>query len=399
MARLLLLTLALALAACNPPAMAADGATATPVPGGAALATLSPPAAAPTEPPAPSATAPAPPPTATRAAPPPTATALPTATPLPEPALRQLATGGCCVNPSWRADSGAVRFIDRPASAAPVGLYEIALDEDAPVSAGTLVTTTLPASFSAADGRFIVTTGPGQPTIEERATGRVTTLPEGASQISISPDGARVVWQIREDGGSGPSSQAESAFWTAAIDGSGARLLLRARGASVSGWLGDEALLLQARERGESDERVLLRLDLEEGRMEELARGARISGLALSPERRWLAFYISLDQIEPARNGLWLLDTATGERQQLPAAGAYRWRDGTRLLLMPMEMGARSMRLIEVDAATGDVRALTDPARLPFRVANNDWHVSPDGRHIVFVSADDGNLWLLTLGR
>jgi hypothetical protein len=50
---------------------------------------------------------------------------------------------------------------------------------------------------------------------------------------------------------------------------------------------------------------------------------------------------------------------------------------------------------VEIDAATGKVRALTDPAVTSFRAAGGDWPVSPDGQRIVFVSAADHNLWVL----
>ena len=48
------------------------------------------------------------------------------------------------------------------------------------------------------------------------------------------------------------------------------------------------------------------------------------------------------------------------------------------------------------DVTTGEQRILTDPAQ-PFRIANDDWHVSPDGRHVVFWNADDSALWLISL--
>jgi hypothetical protein len=52
--------------------------------------------------------------------------------------------------------------------------------------------------------------------------------------------------------------------------------------------------------------------------------------------------------------------------------------------------------LWQVQAGGGQPEPLTDPAVTPFKVANGDWSVSPDGQHIVFVSAADHNLWLLT---
>jgi Tol biopolymer transport system component len=40
---------------------------------------------------------------------------------------------------------------------------------------------------------------------------------------------------------------------------------------------------------------------------------------------------------------------------------------------------------------------VTDPAITPFKVANGDWTVSPDGRYVAFVESRDHNIWLLAL--
>jgi hypothetical protein len=401
----LLALLMLALAACSSPVLSSPEIAETPATGRANVATPTvPPTASPAPAPsrAPEQLAVASPTVVEATAipsptvPPPTATALPSPTPVPEPSLRQLATGGCCVNPSWRPDGEAIRFLDRPSAAAPAGIYEILLSSPEPVDMGVLVTTTLPSGIGTTSDRYTVTTGSGQVTIEERATGRIYTLPEGASQVVISPDETRVAWQVRSDGGSGgPFIQAHSAIWVATLDGDDPQLLLEGRGASISGWLGAESLLLQARDEADEDERRLLRVDLPAGRITELDRGARFSGLSISRGGTRAVYFISLDYDDPDQNGLWVLDTTTGVKEPLPQAGAYRWRDGTRLLFIPLELQASTMRLQEYDAVTSTWKELTDPARLPFRVANNDWIVSPDGSQIVFVSADDNNLWLL----
>jgi Tol biopolymer transport system component len=54
-------------------------------------------------------------------------------------------------------------------------------------------------------------------------------------------------------------------------------------------------------------------------------------------------------------------------------------------------------RLWQVDVESGAATPLTDAAITPFKIANGDWSVSPDGRHVAFVSASDNNIWLLTL--
>ena len=76
---------------------------------------------------------------------------------------------------------------------------------------------------------------------------------------------------------------------------------------------------------------------------------------------------------------------------------SYRWRDDGRLLVVPLDLTQAVHQLWEVQAATGEAYPLTDRASTPFKIANGDWSVSPDGQRIAFVSASDGNIWLLEL--
>jgi Tol biopolymer transport system component len=46
---------------------------------------------------------------------------------------------------------------------------------------------------------------------------------------------------------------------------------------------------------------------------------------------------------------------------------------------------------------TGQTDPLTDPETTPLRIEGGDWTLSPDGKKVVFVSAVDQNLWLVTL--
>jgi Tol biopolymer transport system component len=45
---------------------------------------------------------------------------------------------------------------------------------------------------------------------------------------------------------------------------------------------------------------------------------------------------------------------------------------------------AISHELWELDANTGETRRLTNPDVTPFKIANGDWAVSPDGQHVAF---------------
>jgi Tol biopolymer transport system component len=127
-------------------------------------------------------------------------------------------------------------------------------------------------------------------------------------------------------------------------------------------------------------------------------RAERPRGTLLSPDGQWLAYFVTLGD-EAAENGLWLVRTDGTERRQLDRElfGSYQWRDAHRLLILPFQPAATWHELWEYDLRTGQARRLTDPDVTPFKVANGDWQVSPDGRHVAFVASQDRNIWVLTL--
>ena len=87
------------------------------------------------------------------------------------------------------------------------------------------------------------------------------------------------------------------------------------------------------------------------------------------------------------------------ERRQLDGTlfGDYAWRDARRLLIIPFRPDAAYHELWQYDVETGQARRLIDSEITPFKVANADWQVSPNGQHLVFVESSDHNIWMLTL--
>jgi Tol biopolymer transport system component len=157
-------------------------------------------------------------------------------------------------------------------------------------------------------------------------------------------------------------------------------------------------LLLNGRDSLESREQVLYTFSLTDGGRTELVRAERLRGGLLSPDRAWLVYFIALDK-DPAQNGLWLVRTdGTGRRRLDPDLfGAYQWRDSHRLLIIPFRPEAVFHEFWELDVETGETHRLTNPEVTPFKIANGDWTVSPDGRYVAFEESRDHNLWLLTL--
>jgi Tol biopolymer transport system component len=140
--------------------------------------------------------------------------------------------------------------------------------------------------------------------------------------------------------------------------------------------------------------------------MKELARAERLRSPSLSPSGAWVAYYVTF-AADPTQNGLWLARTDGSQRRPISPErfGAYQWRpcpggcspEDERLLIVPFKPDAVFHELWELDAATGEARQLTDPAITPFKIANGDWRVSPDGRYVAFVESSDRNIWVIEL--
>jgi Tol biopolymer transport system component len=239
----------------------------------------------------------------------------------------------------------------------------------------------------------------GNTVVERLANGEQWSIPSGGRAVSFSPDGTWLAWTAGTSGP--PFDSAQRQIWVSRFDGSQARKLFTVTGGGFVDWFPDGRLLvngrLQAPESGQAY--WALSIDSEEAPLEPLVQidsGARIRGVQISPNGSWLVYMLSFDD-DADRNGMWLADTRTGHTSRLDLFGAYQWRDGDRLLVIPLDLSQPDHRLLQLLATTGQVEDVTDPAVTPFKIANGDWSVSPDGQHITFVSASDQNIWALSI--
>ncbi len=80
--------------------------------------------------------------------------------------------------------------------------------------------------------------------------------------------------------------------------------------------------------------------------------------------------------------------------------GSYAWRDSLNIVYVPLREAATDSHVFrQYGVLSRENVALTDPATMFISIANNDWSVSPDGTHIVFVDGRDRAIWLLDLPR
>jgi hypothetical protein len=257
---------------------------------------------------------------------------------------------------------------------------------------------------SLATGDFLVTTTENTTAIERLSDGERWTVPARGRSVRFSPGAERIAWTEQND--DLPPDQQVTAVWVANLDGSAPRKVATLRRGGLSGWISDETLLVSGRERADATDQVLWALPLDGGAQVELARAERLRGPQLSPSGAWVAYYVTFDA-DPARNGLWVARTDGSGATQLPTElfGSYQWRgcaaacdpEAETLLVVPLQPDAEFHELWQFRPASGEALRLTDPAASPFKIANGDWRVSPDGSHIAYVESSDRNIWVLAL--
>lgn len=330
-----------------------------------------------------------------------TATAAPTATPTPFAPV-QLTNTGCCTQPFWSPDSAQVRFIDKPAADQPVGIWGV--DVAYPLTPAQFITNRL--EESTASARFLIETG-DVTVIERRSDGqRWTIAAANGRSVQVSPDESRIAWTVTNS--DAPSSEQVTQLWLANLDGSVAEQIATLPRGGLGGWIANDTLLISGRDSLQARQQTLYALRLSDGARLVLARSERLRGQSLSPSGAWLIYYVAFEP-DADKNGLWLARTdgsAPPARLDRALFGSYQWRpcaarctsEQDRLLLVPFQPDAEFHRLLSFDPNTGVTLALSDPAHAPFKIANADWRVSPDGSWVVYVESRDRNLWVLELG-
>ncbi len=314
------------------------------------------------------------------------------ATPEDEPPARltQLTESGCCVGPAFSADGQTVLYIDQPAPGQPVGIYGVGL------AGGDTTLYSARIGDLSPDGHYLAYMQRQEMTVvENRETGSITPIRNGGRRVAFSPGVTWLAWNESVD--SGNFDQRPSTVWVADLKGENAQAVAERIGGGLAGWLDEEHLLLSGAPLDDPSNRGLDVLSLADGSLTRLISSRRIRMAEPSPSGEWIALAVALDTDDPDLNGMWVI-SADGETQhRLPVDGGMHWRDGSRLLVVPLEMGAESHRLLEFDAERGEMAPLTDPAVTPFRIFAGDWKVSPTGEHVVFVNAADQAIWLLEL--
>ena len=315
----------------------------------------------------------------------------PTITPTPTPALIQLTTDGCCVMPSWSPDSKQILFIDKPGSQVETGVYAIDIaDRSAgPQLAGRV-------GLYSPDRSLVAYPQDTRTLVEKISSGERWVIPNNGQSVEFAPDNQHLAWEAEAI--SGPYDQRQNEIFVSNLDGKEATKVARVFGGGLVGWLPRGlSLMFMGRPSLNSHDSTLTVLDLRANVAADLVTAERISGVRMSNDGAWVAYFISFNEDEE-RNGIWVQPTDGSEARQIDRWGAYQWRDDSRLLVIPARAKPdQPFEIWQIDAATGEQQKLTDAAVTPLNILNGDWRVSPDGKYVVFVNSADKNLWLVKL--
>ncbi len=292
-------------------------------------------------------------------------------------------SGQCCPGAVWTPDGSALLFLDGPPARPTTGIYRVS-------AGGGAVTRQFSSAlfFSPLLG-WALRPGGKLSTVERLADGKTFTLPTAGSDVTWAPSEQRLAYSLSDT--SGNYDRRASRVYVAAVFGQ-PKQVATLYGGGVSAWLDERRLLLSGKTAPTVRDRQLWTLDPDSGAKVNLGAALSFRGLSAAPGGKWIVYYVAFDS--PARNGLFVQDTATGTKRKLSEFGSYRWRDAQHLVLIPLMPAGGAHVLREYDVKTGTWRTL---GSLGDQVSQGDWSISPDGQKLSYLSANGGNLRVLTL--
>ena len=306
------------------------------------------------------------------------------------PVLTKLTEPGCCADPGWSADSKMVTFVDKPAGSDQAGIYGV------PITGGPEQLISAQVGQLNADGKYLAFLDGKNETVIRRLDGSTDQIiDDGGQRPVISPGDKRLAWVF--------STQVDVVIGTrvdivvADMDGGSQQPILTVYDGGIAGWLDDDHLLVVGRKSASPGDLYLFSLDVTSGAQVDLVHETRMRDIAIAPGGKWVSYAVTFDTRQPPDDGLWVVSADGQTKTRLPVAGAMQWRDDYRLLVIPLDIGAASHRLWQLDTRTGEGFYLTDLMRTSFRIEGGEWSVSPDGTMMVFLNEADHALWLMRL--
>ena len=327
-----------------------------------------------------------------------TAIAAPTTVPMVapqtfKPSLTKLTDGGCCRNPVWHPDGTKILYTDAAPNQQSAATWAV------PADASGAPTVFLPsaATVSPDGGRVAFPDTANRVTrIQEFGKQSTATLSNNAAYVWFSADGRQVAWLERAPGAQ-PSSNVDRLVrvWVANADGNNARRLGPTVRAGDLAWFPDGGRLLFSGRDTDGGNPGISILDINGGTLTQVVSAFSPRGMRLSPDGTQIVYLAALEE-KPEDNGLFIVKADGSAKRKLPLVGGFRWApDSKSLVMLPFQTDNGPDQLVRVDATSLTATPLTDRAALPFRVAQDEWQLAPDGARIVFNALTDSNVYVL----
>lgn len=324
----------------------------------------------------------------------PTGTAAPSASPQPfVPSLVKLTNGGCCRNPVWHPDGTRILYTDAAPNQRLAVTYAVPADASGPPT----IFFPSAATISPDGSRIAFPDFVNRVTrIQEFGKQSTAVIENNAAYVWFSRDGRQVAWLARAPGPQ-PSSNVDRLvrIWVANADGSNARPVGNTVRAAALTWFPDgRRLLFIGRDTGGGNPGIYA-FDTITGTLTRVVNAFSPRALHLSPDGTRIVYLAALEE-KPGDNGLFVVNADGSAKRKLPLVGGIRWSpDSKSLVILPFQTDNGADQLARIDAATLRTTPLTDRSALPFRVAQDEWQLSPDGTRIVFNALGDGNIYVL----
>jgi Tol biopolymer transport system component len=339
---------------------------------------------APTQPPTPATAPPGPTPTPTSL--PPTSTPDPRA-----PRARKLTADDCCPEPRWLPDGASVAYFGAGGTAGAAGTWAI------PRGGGAAQLLTARYGILSPDGQMIAYPE-GAIAHIARLDGTVLASWETNGRVYFAPQGGRVAWFDPAGDVAAASISLDPPVRVAigTIATGAAATLPPSFSAERLQWFPDGKRILISGREGNGNNPGLWVLDVATGAATRNASGKGLENVAISPDGRQIAYTATL-QDDRAADGLWLIDADGGNRRKLPFTGGYRWSpDSAALYYVPLSPNLPSDQLWRYLLADGSTAAIVTAAQVPFRIMQDQWELAPTGDAIVYRSAANGAIWVIS---
>ena len=312
------------------------------------------------------------------------------------PVLRRLTEPGCCSGIWWSADGTKVLYVDKP-DERPAAIWGVdaATGEQLPYSMSVGV-------LQHGD-RYVILPlyrTLQSVTVHDRETGESWALYGVGSLVFVSPDGMHIAYDGRLAQQPLYANRRQAPIVVAELDGSNPRHLTTIYGGGIVDWFPDGSRLLILGSPTFGGQRpALWHVDVTTGTIEKLHDAAHMRNVSVSPDGVWVVF-LTLFESDPDLNTTWALNVHSGEQQRLDFVGGYAWvgKEGATLVYVPMrDAPDEGFAAWKLDVATGERSRITDPEQTPLFIANADWALALNGKHLAFVSAKDYAIWLLDM--